>query len=365
MIRKKIAVTMLILLVSVLLIGCNADDSEVESTNIVIPVKLGVVVKDTVEETYVTIGKVIPSNQLDVYLNSIGKIETIFIKPGDFIEKDMPMIQLINDATNTTFNSTESQLRTIRDNLAVQYNAALENYNLQKVLFDTATVSQNTLDASHDQLLITQRQYRDAQITYNNQISNLQSSVDDLLVKSPIDGQIASLNVKIGETARNQLAATIIDNSTLYVQTMVSGELKKSLSLDQDVKLSLEGIDQMIHGKVSVINEIPDMNNKLFEVRIIIIEDVNIGVGDFSEVEFITKSYETNLVPSTAIVRKGIEKYVFTYDDEILKKVVLETGLSNGEWIEAISDELNESSIIVIRGQNDLRVDDVIQIIED
>ena len=364
MIRKKISMTIMILLISVLVLGCNADESEIESTAIVVPVKLGTVVNDTVEETYVTIGKVIPNNQLDVYLSSVGEIEKIFIRPGDFIEKDMPMIQLVNETIKTTFNSSESQLRTLRDNLAVQYNAALENYNLQKVLFGTATISQNTLDASYDQLEITERQYRDAQTNYKNQVSNLQSSVDDLLLKSPINGQIASLNVMVGEAARNQLAATIIDNSSLFVQTMVSGELKKSLIIGQEVRLSLEGIDELIHGKVCVINEIPDINSKLFEVHIKITEVVNVGVGDYSEVVFITKSYDANLVPSTAIVRKGIEKYVFTYDDEILKKVVLETGLSNGEWIEVITDELNALSTIIIRGQNDLRVDDVIRIIE-
>ncbi len=364
MITKKITLSVLTFLLVATLAGCSAAAPEAEAAKPVIPVKLGHVVQDTVEETYVTIGEVIPNNQFDVYLNPPGEIEAIFVKPGDFIEKDMPMIQLSNPSTKTTYNATESQLRTIRDNLSVQYNAALESYNLQKLLFDSGTISEKNLSDSHDQLLVTKRQYQDANTNYQNQISSLRSTVEDLLVQSPIMGQIASLNVKVGETAGNQLAVIIIDNTTLYVKTMVPGELKKTLTLDQDVHLSLEGIDHIVPGKISTINEIPDLSSKLFEVAVEIMEDVNIGVGDFTEVEFVTKSYKALLVPSTAIVRKGIEKYVFTYDNDQLEKVVLETGLSSGDQIEVISDELNESSTIIIRGQNDLRVDDKILIIE-
>lgn len=364
MISKKTHGIVLILMVALALIGCTPDITEVESANTAVPVVLAAVVKDTVEETYVTIGKVIPNNQLDVYLNNSGTIDAIFVKPGDFIEKDMPLIQLVNETTNTAYNTTESQLRTTRDNLAVQYQAALETYNLQKWLLETGTVSEKNVNNAYDQLQIAQRQYKDAQTAYKNQVSNLQSSVDDLFVKSPINGQVASLQVKIGQNARSQLAVTIIDNSSLYVQTMVSGELKKTLELDQAVRLSLEGVDQAIQGKVNTINEIPDLNNQLFEVRIEILEDFDISVGDFSEVEFVTQSYETLLVPSTAVVRKGIEKYVFLYENDRLKKVVLDTGLSKGQWIEVITNDLKESSAIVVRGQDDLRADDIVKIIE-
>lgn len=351
-------------LFSILISGCSVDPSPVESTNPAVPVVLGSTFEDTVEETYITIGEVIPNNQLDIYLGNTGEIERIFVEPGDFIEEDMPIIQLLNENAQTTFNATESQLRTIRDNLSVQYNAALETYNLQKVLYETGTLSQDLLDASYDQLLITQRQYQDAQVRYSNQVSNLQSSVNDLLVKSPITGQVASLHVQEGQTARNQLAVTVIDNSILYVRTMVASELKKTLQLGQDVRLTIEGVDQVVRGQVSAINEIPDLASKLFEVRIEIMEEVSIGVGDFSQVEFVTQSYTAILVPADAIVRKGIEKYVFVYENESLRKVILETGLSKDKWVEVITDELDSSSTIVIRGQNNLREGDKIMIKE-
>jgi HlyD family secretion protein len=145
---------------------------------------------------------------------------------------------------------------------------------------------------------------------------------------------------------------------------MVSSELKKTLSLDQDVRLQLEGTDGVVNGKISLINEIPDLSSKLFEVRVEIMDDVDVSVGDFSEVKFVKKSYTATLVPSTAIVRKGIEKYVFLYSEGLLKKVVLETGLSKGDWIEVITDELMVGDEIVLRGQNNLKDDDDVQVIE-
>jgi RND family efflux transporter MFP subunit len=364
MTKKITTLGFIIIMIITFMIGCDVDATESETINKVVPITLEKVSKDVVEETYVTIGEVIPENQVDVYLNTLGEIETIFIRPGDYVEKDMPLIQLVNDNTNKTFNSTESQLRTIRDNLAVQYNAALENYNQQKTLFESGVSSQNAVNTSYDQLVLTQRQYQDARTNYNNQLSNLQSTVDDLLVKSPIDGQIASLNVRVGQNAGNQLAATVIDNSKLYVMTMVSSELKKTLSLEQDVRLYLESVEGPVNGQISLMNEIPDLKSKLFEVRIEIMDDVPVSVGDFSEVKFVKKSYEAILIPSTAIVRKGIEKYVFLYKDGDLTKVVLETGLSKGEWIEIITDGIMLGDSVVLRGQNNLREDDEVEVVE-
>lgn len=362
--KRLMNLASIIIMIMIVMIGCDSVETESETINTVVPIKIGNVNKDIVEKTYMTIGEVIPNNHVDIYLDTTGEIKSVFVKPGDYIEKGMPLFQLINSDVNRTLNTNESQLRTARDLLEVQYNSANENYNQQKALFESGVVSQNALTASYDQLQLIERQYQDAISNYKNQLGSLRSNVNDLLFKSPINGRIASLYVEVGQKARNQIAATVIDNSVLYVKTMVLSEIKKNLQLEQDVTLILEGIDGAVNGKIGSINEIPDISNKLFEVRIRITDDVDISVGDFSEVKFVTQSYEALLVPSAAIVRKGIEKYIFVYESDTLKKIVLETGLSKGEWIEVISDELDENSKVVVRGQENLREEDVVEIIE-
>lgn len=363
MIKKLFKFLCVVLISASVLTSCTSKSSTEKYNNQEIAVKIGKVLKDNVEEKYIAIGEVLPNNQVDVYLNTIGEIENIFVQTGDFIEKDMPMIQLVDENVNTKFNTTESQLRTIRDNLALQYASALENYNQQKLLFESGATSQNIFDDTYDELIVVERKYKDARINYNNQVSNLKLSVNDLLVKSPIKGQIAALDVEIGQNATNQKAITIIDTSKLYVKTMVSSELKKILKLNQKVRLKLEGLTNYSEGVITSIDEVPNLDSKLFKVKIEIEED-SIDIGDFAEIEFITKYYKAKLVPSISIVRRGNEKYLFKYENEMLKKVLIETGLSKENLIEVISDEIDENTKIIVSGQNNLNVNDDINIVE-
>jgi RND family efflux transporter MFP subunit len=340
--------------------SCGVE-AQLEPIDNQIPIRIGQAVVDEVTNHYITIGEVVPKSQVDVVLSQVGIVDTLFVNSGDYVEVDSPLLALENDLAETTLDTTESQLRTIRDNLALSYNSALENYNKQKILYESGATSKNQLDSSYDQLLTIQRQYADARKNYNNQVGNLKDSVDDLTVKSPIAGQVASVYVTEGQSSANQLALTIIENDQLFVKTMVSSDLKRMLSIGDEVNLMTEVADSLT-GSIANINELPDPQSKLYEVRILVTSTNELFVGDYTEVIFTTEKYEALLVPSKAVVRKGIEQFIWVYKNEILEKVVVETGLSKGDWIEI--KNIDEVVSIVIGGQNNLSTNDEFKIIE-
>jgi RND family efflux transporter MFP subunit len=268
---------------------------------------------------------------------------------------------LENDMAASNLDTTESQLRTIRDNLAVSYNSALDNYNKQKILYESGATSKSQLDGAYDQLITIQRQYADARNSYNNQVSNLQDSVDDLTIKSPISGQIASVYVTEGQSASNQLAVSIIENDELFVKTMISSDLKRKIDINDQVVIKTE-METVLSGTIANINKIPDPQSKLYEVRILLDDKESLLVGDYTEVVFTTESYEAVLVPSQAVVRKGIQQFVWVYENDVIEKRIVELGLSKDEYIEIKNTDQNFT--LVISGQNNLSPNDTVKVVE-
>jgi RND family efflux transporter MFP subunit len=357
---KRYMFLLWLLISTLIMIGCTAE-AQPEPVDNSVAIRVDQSIIETVENHYVTIGEVVPKSRVDVVLTQMGVIDQIFISPGDYVEVDSPLMALENDMAASNLDTTESQLRTIRDNLAVSYNSALDNYNKQKILYESGATSKSQLDGAYDQLITIQRQYADARNSYNNQVSNLQDSVDDLTIKSPISGQIASVYVTEGQSASNQLAVSIIENDELFVKTMISSDLKRKIDINDQVVIKTE-METVLSGTIANINKIPDPQSKLYEVRILLDDKESLLVGDYTEVVFTTESYEAVLVPSQAVVRKGIQQFVWVYENDVIEKRIVELGLSKDEYIEIKNTDQNFT--LVISGQNNLSPNDTVKVVE-
>lgn len=349
--NRQVIIGLFVLILSTFLMSCGADATLAEEPNRMVPIQVEMMRKEYVEHTYIAIGEVVPKNQIDLTIGA-GSVEGIFIMPGDDVLTDDPLIELDDQTVTSSYTSTESQLRTIRDNLASQYKSAYDNYISQKTLYDSGVISKQALDQSKNQSDNLYRQYNDASVTYKNQLDNLKDSVSDRLLTSPIDGKIAAVYIKEGQIVNNQLAVTIIDDSKLYIKTFISSDLKKSLSLNDQVSLKLDKIEEVRKGSIYQINELPDPQTKLFEMLIQVNDDVDISIGDFSEIEFVIERYEAILVPTQSIVRSGMDQYVYVFDNDEVVKQVVKTGLSKGTWIEL--KDFNKLEQVVVKGQNQL-----------
>ena len=118
--KNKLIYTLVGLMSIVLVTGCASvpEASSQEDEVRQIPIEITSMKKDTVERTYVSIGEVVPQNQIDLFVSGGGFIETISVIIGDTIEDGDLLIQLDDSVANrSNYNATESQLRTTRDNL--------------------------------------------------------------------------------------------------------------------------------------------------------------------------------------------------------------------------------------------------------
>jgi RND family efflux transporter MFP subunit len=357
---KKINTLLVVVLIGLTIFSaCAPEVIEAEETVKETPIEIQSMKKDTVEYTYVAVGEVVPIKQMDIYVAGGGYIESLKVGLGDIIEKDMLLIELDgNEVDRTNYNATESQLRTVRDNLASQLDTSRANYERQLSLFEKGIVTALELDQSLLQVQSLEREYANARSTYRNQLAIIESGLEDFsetrIIKSSVEGVVAGLYVEEGEQANGQIGLSIIDNSGYYIRTSISGSLKKALSIGEAVRLRLDGReDQIILGTIDEIQDIPDNQSKLYEVMVAYEGNQDWILGDYVEVEFILEQYEALLVPAASIVRKGEDQYVYTYKDDTLSQVLIEVGRSKDKWIEVKNIEV--ISGVVVRGQDQLQ----------
>lgn len=310
----------------------------------------------------------VPNNQIDLLVTGNGFIESIAVATGDMVTKDMMVIQLDeNEADRSTYNSTESQLRTVREDLKAQLASAKETMANQEALFAEGIVTKAELDQITLQVSSLQRQYTNAAVAYTTQLEaleeNLENSVKNRTLYSPIDGMVAAVYIKEGQAVANQLAMTIIDDSALFVKTSISSDLKKLLSVGDSVRIKLDGDDgQVQEGIIDEVNSLPDMQTKLFDALIKVENVADYIIGDYAEVEFVIERYEAILIPTKSIIRSGTNEYIYTYENDVLSKSEVETGRTKDDWIEI--KDVDEPMNVVVKGQNQLTESSAVVVVE-
>lgn len=353
-----------------LVTGCGtAPEAQSEESDIrQVPIEVTAMKKDAVESTYVTIGEVVPKNQIDLFVSGGGYIEAVQVKLGDVVEVGDLVIQLDESvADRSNYNATESQLRTTRNNLKVQLDAVNTSLERQQALFAEGLITKVELEQVELQAVTLEGQYNNAAVAYRNQLSALQDGLDNSVknrtIYSPVSGTVAAVYAKVGQSASNQLALSIIDTSALYIETHISSDLKKQLQLGQSVRVKLDGQDTATEiGVIEEISDLPDQQTKMFQVLIHLPPSEAYIIGDYTEIEFILDRYEAVMVPTKSIVRSGADQYIYTYQDEVLTKELITTGLTKGDWVEV--KEWMSLQPVVVRGQNQLTADAQVLLID-
>ena len=369
--NKFVKIAVMVLLMTMVATGCQTspENDTIDEEVSKVPVTLETMKIDTVENTYVAIGEIIPANQVDLFVNGGGYIEKIAVITGDKVEQgDLVMKLDDSEAGSATYTSTESRLRTLRDDLKDQLASARDNLETQQTLYDENVISKAEFEKVQLQVSSLERQYNNAVVSYNNELvalnDSLKNSVKNRTIYSPIDGKVAAVYVKEGQAVSNQMALSIVDDSNLFVKTYVSSDLKKLLKVGDFAYVKLDGSDSNVQqGCINQINDLPDMNTKLFEALICIEDFSQYIIGDFAEVEFVIERYEALLIPTRSIIRSGVNQYIYTYTDGSLEKLKIETGRTKDEWVEITGYDGNPTQVVV-KGHNQLNDDSEILIVE-
>ena len=189
--------------------------------------------------------------------------------------------------------------------------------------------------------------------------------LDDLTVRAEISGKIAGLDLKENTIiGKEKYLFTIVDDLKMEGKSGVSGEELLGLDLGKEVEVYVESIKKFYKGKIVEINPKADPATRKFFVKFEIDNDGVLKSGMYSKVTIPTISKESIVVPAKSLVVKDLASYIFTVENNVAKKIRVETGISSEDTIEVLTNSVKEGEMLVVEGQFLLDDQNEVRIIE-
>lgn len=410
--RKKLLLLMMtgILIASV---GCSAKKTDTAVTQEkMIAVETIKVQKGTIEDSFSYVGKLKGQNEIMVSPKSAGKAKTVNVELGMRVKAGQVLATLDGEDIQKQIRTLQAQLKQIDAGIQVAQ-VGLENvtggaYQQQLIQAETSlktakeqydqakkskedgerlveagamttkdyerlqnsyTLAQNQLNAAEQSLEIlkgamVQGNQKTAQAQLNQtrtsresvmvQIQNLQDSLKDLNIVSPIDGIIAARNIDAGEMVSPQLSPfTVVNLDTMFLTVNVTEQAVNTLQVGHQAKVTIDSLGaRIVEGTIHAISPSADDRTLGYTVKVKVPNpDQLIKGGMLAKVDF-TKVKKTDaiVIPRDAVLSEGQENFVFIVENAHAKKIVVKTGLDNGRDIEILSG-LAESQELIIKGQ--------------
>ncbi|MGM0379850.1 MAG: efflux RND transporter periplasmic adaptor subunit [Bacillota bacterium] len=345
----------LLYLFIILILFTSCSQGETQSTEDnkkdLIPITTYKVNKTTIYDSFLSLGKIKPNKSMTVSPEKKGDIENIYISNGENVKKNEALFSIKNKDVKNNYNITKSQLETRKENLEIKLDDSKELYDKNILLFEKGAISKQKLQTSkinYDQI---KNEYKDAVVSYNNQINILQNDLKEYTFNSPISGKIAAIYIEEDDDYKGQDALTIIDDKKIIAKVEVTSSQIDLIQKDQNVRIYPDAsLKDFVLGKVINFNYIPNENTGLYKVEILINKSLEkFKIGSYIEAEFILNKRKSLAVPKKAIINEQNKKYVFIIKKNKAIKKEIKVGNTKNNLVEVIIG-LEENDKIALRG---------------
>lgn len=213
----------------------------------------------------------------------------------------------------------------------------------EQTIEDTRNVAQagvNTATASREAILI--------------QINQLKDTIADTTVVAPISGTISAKNIEVTNMVSAASVPFVISTTdTINVDVKVSERIINKINVGDEVKINIGTVsDEFVTGTVKTLNTVADVTGT-YPISISVDNsEGDLKPGMFANVVFVEeKANDTVVLPINTVLENNTEKYVFTVANGVASKVIVETGIDNGEEIQIVSG-LEAGNQVVVSGQS-------------
>jgi HlyD family secretion protein len=341
------------------------------------------VTRRDVESVVTANGEIDPKLKVNISAHSMGKIERLYVKEGDIVQKGQKLVDLERNIYAASRDRAGAELanrrievtraRAALRNAQLQFNRAkqMQEQGIQaRELFDRASLD---LDTARAALASAEEGVRQAQATV------VQSSEDlsRTSIYSPIAGKVVQLSAQEGEvvitgTMNNpgSVIAVVADLSDVIVKADVPETEVINTRIGQPARVSVDAVsDREYKGRVveigssAVVKPGSTSGIRYFAVKVAVTDpDDRLRPGMTSQVDIITElSSKVFAVPVQSVVERSSKdpkaaedddedtpkrKYVFVVEKDRVKMVEVTTGTSSSTLV-AIKSGLTEGQQIV------------------
>ncbi|HVA55998.1 MAG TPA: efflux RND transporter periplasmic adaptor subunit [Gammaproteobacteria bacterium] len=337
----------------------------------------------TIKSSILASGQLIYINPVELKPEVIGKISEIPVVEGQMVKAGQVVLRLDPQLYAAAVDQAQAGVQQAQ--IAIQSqklsiaNLQLQ-YDRQMALFKQHLVDANSFDQLGNQLAIAKVQLnslKESLAIAQAQLSQAQQNLSKTVIRSPINGMVTSLPVKVGETV---ITGANIPGSTL-MEIADSGEVQADVQVDEadiaNLKLNEDADinavsypNDTFHGKVQFIAaSVTDNSTSIsaqtaqqgvtFEVKIGLTDQKlpHVRPGMSCRAEIFTQSTPNAIaVPLQAVLydnnpnSKSLEPtsgaYVYVMRDGKARKVDVTTGVSSDTYQEIVSGLKADETVI-------------------
>ncbi len=337
--RNKIWTALLLFLLPASLAGCGGSEPATEE-NFAVPVIVAVADSTDLTWSRTYNGSVEGIRQASPAAKLSEAVTSLLVSEGERVKAGQAIIEFDKYGPTSRFRQAEAS-----------YEEAKRNFDKYQRLFAGGAVSEAQRDFYETQFKIAR--------------ANYESARDQVRVKTPIDGTVTDIYVKVGQQVRlGQMLATIAATDTMRLTFDVPYFDTRPIARRTPVLVRSE-LDSSItmEGWVQEISESADPVTRTVSVEVLIANpDGLLEPGMYVTGEVILETHKGALViPADALIDRGGVRGVFVAADSTAHFTAVSEGLVVGDLIE-ITAGLSRGDRVVSFGQQSLQDGSVISI---
>lgn len=302
---------------------------------VAMPVEVATVIRRDVREFILASTTLEALREVEVFSKTSGLVTSLLVEEGDRV-----------DAGDTL--------------LVIDDREALLNMKKAEIAYREAKNSLDRNKQMRSRNLVSEEEYETAQLAYERAKTELDAaklSFDYTRVTAPIGGRIVERFVELGDmVTQGKALFRMARFNPLRARVYVPEKDLRKLKVGQDAILEVESEPgKEFHGKVELISSVVDPNSGTFKVTLKV--DSSSGLlrpGMFASVKIVVSRHPNALVvPREAILYEGDLRYIYVVREGAAERVDVQTGFSDGGFIE-VSGDISEGEGVVVAGQNNL-----------
>lgn len=290
-------------------------------------------------------GRLQPVKTAQIRFEVAGQVRIRSVEPGKKVAAETLLLQLQDEDYRDQLLQAEAELLieqkgAARDKDLLDY--ARTNLQLQQQeearlqsLVEKNLIAQSQLDTTRQRVFDLQAEVARLEFSVSTASARIRTkqsrrdiakrNLSRTSLRAPFAGIVNEVMLEEGDYVNvNQAAVSVVDTSEYDLQLDVRGELLASLKLNQAIMVQVK--QKSFQGVVVALQPDPDVNTNTHQIRVRIAGD-ELQAGALAVATIpITAQAEAMVIPVSAVLNLRGKEYVFSLQDDRLKKIAVKLG---------------------------------------
>lgn len=320
----------------------TVDNTPVRNNKKVLNVTARILKPQLLTDEILTVGKLVPDEEVQLTFETSGKITDIYFKEGTFVEKGT-LLAKVND----------SQLQAQLARLEAQVPLAQDRVYRQSALLQRDAVSKEALEIVKTELA-----------TLNADIEQVKAHISMTELRAPFDGIIGLRQVSVGAYASpSTIVATLTSISPIKIEFSVSERYSRDVKKGTRLSFNVDGYTTPFEAQVYATESSLDPETHNLTVRALYSNsDQMLMPGQYTGIRLKQKEITDAIsVPAEAIVPEMGKNKVFVYRNGHAEPVDITIGLRTDTQVQVV-EGLHSGDTILTSGTLQLRKGSAVKI---